>query len=419
MSSREIIMATAGLGGSVNYWIGTFSAGTYLYGASVDAAGNAYVCGSDYNASPTQSITIKVSALGIQFQRSLTNASDALDGNAVRGGASVYTFNGLYSTPPKLQAVKYQGSGGALEWQRALSPVAAASPSSGTVSSAGYIFLCGGAKHDAGASNNSMYVAAFDYFGALQWQRCLFSGGGTVDSIAYRVDADDSGNAYVFGGNDAGGVQLAKYNSSGVLQWQRSLSPSARYRGCCTPAGDVYSFAYDSGTSTVAKYDTSGTLMWQRAVSNIDARAICADVSGNVYMAGFPASASTGSILVFKYNSSGVLQWQRQLAETSSTPYNLWCEALSANSNTLLIAGGYDGASYGGFSAAIPSDGSLTGTYSVGGLSISYSTSSNTESAGSATSSITTYADYAGSSTSATSTDTDAAASISITKVDL
>ena len=106
---------------------------------------------------------------------------------------------------------------------------------------------------------------------------------GNVDLIiqVMTLNLDSSGNLYITGITNPGvegsyDILVAKYNSSGVLQWQRNLGE--------TSVENAYAIASDS----------SGNVY----------------ISGNYYKAGV---TSNWDIVVFKYNSSGVLQWQRAL----------------------------------------------------------------------------------------------------------
>lgn len=434
MSAREIIMSAAGLG-TPSYWLGTVNTNTWLYAAYMDASGNLYVSGTDYSTTFYSALAVKISSSGlITWQRSLTSSSLYSDGFAITCDTSgnVYLVNSLNngSTTAYIQSVQYNPTG-TIQWQRSLDNCALNSKAGGSAISGSGITVCGQSKDDTTA----IYIADYNGSGSLQWQRYLGDGSGSAVTAALGVTLDTSANAYVGGisytGTNQSIVAIAKYNSSGTIQWQRTLTPAVSsdgfemVRGCVSGGAiGVVNFAarfYLTGgvSGLVGQYSSSGTLNWQRVVSGLQPTSMCTSPNGDVYVLGFQASASTTTILIFKYNSSGTLQWQRELSDTSGSPASLYAEGACADNDTLFLVGAYSGASYGGFMASLPTNGSLTGTYSISGLSISYSTPSYTESAGTGTSASSSLSDNAGTATSSTSTDTDAAASLTLTKVSI
>jgi hypothetical protein len=78
-------------------------------------------------------------------------------------------------------------------------------------------------------TSSNVFIAKINSSGTLQWSSCLTHPNGDSQMSAPTIDA--SGNIY-FGGqiDGASGVNaynyLVKYNSSGVLQWQRKITTS-------------------------------------------------------------------------------------------------------------------------------------------------------------------------------------------------
>ena len=183
----------------------------------------------------------------------------------------------------------------------------------------------------ASSSPTKMCIAKYNSSGALQWQRELYQ----IDrAFANGIGVDSVGNVYVLGhGRDSGSYDhaiIAKYNSSGALQWQRKLSQTnKRFSSegiAVSPSGDVaivIANETDSPkSSTVAKYNNAGTLQWQRTVSHSTGVTLlgCAiDVSDNVYACGSFDGSSRSYGLLRKYNSSGALQAERRIYKTDSS----------------------------------------------------------------------------------------------------
>ena len=217
------------------------------------------------------------------------------------------------------------------------------------------------------------FIAKYNSSGVLQWVKSI---GGTLNENIGDFFVDSSGNVYVSGGYGGGSVDfdqdnvvagdthtavgdvdifLAKYNSSGTLQWVKSIgdtSQDASYGIYVDENGDAYLVGYFQGTNIdfdtdnvvsgdtissvgdrdafIARYNSSGVLQWLKRFGNSgndQGRDIKLDSSGNIIIAGLTTStdldfdpdnvvsgdtdSSNGSFdpFVAKYNSSGVLQW--------------------------------------------------------------------------------------------------------------
>lgn len=216
------------------------------------------------------------------------------------------------------QIIKYDSSG-TIQWQRDINAGSFKNDQ----------FLCiqiDGSDniYAAGKGDNILFVAKYNTSGTIQWQRKL--DGGT--SRWYGMDLDSSGNVYVCGVIASGGTGLndgivAKYNSSGTLQWQRALGTSSKYITffdlSIDSSGNIY--VVGSGSfNVVCKYNSSGTLQWQRDVSDVNRlNAVGVDSSGDVYVTGFANIANRANEFVaIKYNSSGTVQWQRYVGGTNA-----------------------------------------------------------------------------------------------------
>ena len=204
------------------------------------------------------------------------------------------------------------------------------------------------------------------------------------DQKGFAIDVDQSGNSYNLGytdhyqdANAPTGNQdwmlLAKYNSSGTLQWQRWLRAGAYLdRGHAISVNqqtsEVYivGIAYDrpgtfggttnagsgfaSGESPlgssgnnnsdddilVAKYDYLGNLIWTRIIGSDHGDASITDRiydiksignGGDVWVAteigqsssnSSPSGMGSGDIMLTKFNSSGTEVWSRVVGSTST-----------------------------------------------------------------------------------------------------
>lgn len=210
----------------------------------------------------------------------------------------------------------------------------------------------------------------------------------------YCIASDSSGNSY------AGGIYLSvgqhfvlsKVDSGGTYQWSKYLTSGGNivegfYGVVANSSGDVYATGYSNATGNndiiTAKYNSSGALQWQRRLAgssntNDMASGIVMDKSGNVYICG---STNPGNsvycIFVAKYNSSGTLQWQRTIGSSGKSWYGQ--RIFIDSGDNLYVAGATD--ITGGDDAVtikMKSDGSQTGTYTVGSYSVTIAASSLT-----------------------------------------
>lgn len=181
-------------------------------------------------------------------------------------------------------------------------------------------------------SNGGIYegwLIKYNPFGVVQWQQRIYNSGGQ-DLTINSMYIDTSNNIYV-AANDAAGSGtdgfLAKYNTSGTVQWQRRLGGTGTDVGRAVTvdsSGNVYMLGYiNNGANTyLAKYDSAGTFQWQRAVSQgaqiWPGNQIATDSTGNIYFANFSLlGGSTYAGFFTSYNSSGTLRWSRQFAYSS------------------------------------------------------------------------------------------------------
>jgi hypothetical protein len=259
------------------------------------------------------------------------------------------------------------------------------------VDGSGNVYITGFTSSGSGGA----LIAKYNSSGAIQWQRTL---GGTSTEYGFGIAVDGSGNVYITGFTDLAGnrsVLIAKYDTSGTIQWQRTLDGAGTDQGfgiAVDGSGNVYvtGHTYSSGAGSndflIAKYDTSGTIQWQRTLggANTDyGYGIAVDGSGNVYITGITASSGAGGfdVLIAKYDTSGTIQWQRTLGGAGNDIGN---DIVVDGSGNLYITGYTASSGAGGqdvLIAKLPADGAFTGTYGA----YTYATSSLTA----ATSSLT------------------------------
>ena len=123
-------------------------------------------------------------------------------------------------------------------------------------------------------------------------------------------------------------------------------------------------FNSTDNNSFVVKTNSSHSVQWQKAVTGIKLYNVATDSNDNVYVSGL--IASNNRLFFAKFDSSGTTVWQRQIY--GSGPYdipNIECDSsdeliisCSDNNQPLVMR--------------LPSDGTKTGTYTLGASNITY-----------------------------------------------
>ena len=191
----------------------------------------------------------------------------------------------------------------------------------------GSVYVCG-YTYSAGTGGIDLLLAKFSSSGTVQWQKTLGSGNDTGQSVAVAPD----GSVYVCGRTNSAGtggidLLLAKFSSSGTVQWQKTLGGSKWEYGesvAVAPDGSVYVCGRTNSTSAgdydllLAKFSSSGTVQWRKTLggSNTDyANSVAIAPDGSVYVCGYTNSTGAGDydLLLAKFSSSGTVQWQKTL----------------------------------------------------------------------------------------------------------
>jgi uncharacterized delta-60 repeat protein len=401
------------------FWIGLLRSSTSDLGnaVAVDSSGNVYVCGFSSVTGTTDIILVKYNSSGIiQWQKSL-GGGNTNQGNSVTVDSSgnIYvcgvsnTATGTY----QFQIAKYDTSG-TIQWQRRLGDGSVKYGWSVAVDSSGNVYV--GGYGDA-TGTEAMFIAKYNTSGAIQWQRIIADS--TYSDIGWAVATDSSGNVYFCGFSDAAtgvpgvyNLVIAKYNTSGTIQWQRSLGSIDGQNGrsvAVDSSGNVYVCGASGNNILIAKYNTSGTIQWQRIIgsgSGAYGNSVAVDSSGNVYGLG----TNGANLQIAKYNTSGTIQWQRSL---SSSGFNVGYSIASDVSGNIYVCGYSTVSGNNDFLfAKLPADGSLTNTYSVGGYSFTYAASSLTAATSTLTDAVSSLTSAVSSLTAATSTLTSATSTL-------
>lgn len=397
-------------GSKQSYWIGMLgdAGGESGYSVTTDSENNMYIVG----VGASNGLIAKYNSSGvIQWQRSL----------AITGYYSVAidSANNVYVTGRNggIQLTKYNSSG-VLQFQKKLN-VSTGVGNGIAFDSSDNVYIAG--KGDDAFGFSEIRIVKYNSGGTLQWQRRL-DGSTSSDQQGLGIAVDSSANVYITGYSTASGTikcQVAKYNSSGTIQWQRETNSSTDqfngYGVVVDSSANVYVTGdlYVSGIGGLGlvKYDTSGTLQWARRLTGSGqnvSTGISIDSGGNLYISGYAGNSGNNDPEFAKYDSSGTLQWQRRLGTSASDET---ANSIKTDSVNGFLIGGWTNitGSRNFLFARLPQDGSKTGTYTVGGQSFTYAASGLTGSSPTLTNTTSTLTDAATSNSETTTTDTDAA----------
>jgi len=239
---------------------------------------------------------------------------------------------------------------------------------SNIATSGAYEATYGGGTYDA-------FLAKFSSAGTMLWATYY---GGSGEDVGFDVSTDKAGNAYMTGWTNStsgiathgayqttysGGIFdafLAKFNSTGALQWATYYggSDDDQGKGVATDStGNVYLTGWTNSTSGIAtpgayqftygggaydaflaKFDSSGSRQWSTYFggSGEDVEyGIASDDSANIYITGYTPSlsgiATPGAYQTFeadggsfsdaflaKFNTAGAIQWATYYGGTGS-----------------------------------------------------------------------------------------------------
>lgn len=361
-------------------------------------------------------LTKTATTVALDYDNRASNAAGIYQGNVVIGGS--YKLSG-YGKP----ALAFYNTRGVLQASRYLS---FSGTSEGNIYST--FFDASGNLYATGVANNlsSGILYKFNSAGTeLADYKINVSEGfssGTVDS---------SGNIYLLGTTGARLVVI-KLNSSFAIQWQRGYTitgaqPYAQPRKITIDSsGNVYvSFRWsadatdtDQSNPSVIKYNSSGTLQWIRSVNGNDtfkyvqdAGGVTVDSSGNVYYIHTLRNVGFSLPVVTKFNSSGTWQFSKgngggnygysmaidasdniYFAQGQSvykmTTAGVGVFGMSSNqelNNLSIDAGGTAGSIYvgsytdnGWIGYKLPTSSIVTGSYTLGSTTVVLSSVSNT-----------------------------------------
>ena len=225
--------------------------------------------------------------------------------------------------------------------------------------------------HTVNPSRSKIFLIKYDKSGTLQWQRNLYGSG---NEYGRGVGVDGDGNVYICGHSDlnnygnASDIVIAKYNSSGVIQWQKRFGGSnyeyAESAMKVDSDGNSYIPMRDNSTHSYkslmgyVSFDSSGNKRYQRTVNNTSTSydgigGLDVDSQGNIYICGrtnYQYGIYQGIIMKFPPDpqEQAEFQYNMKLYYPAYGNQDIACYSIAVANNGDLFIGGTATYNYGG-----------------------------------------------------------------------
>lgn len=304
------------------YWFGLYGDTTvdqndsHSQGITFDSQGNMFIGGGRIVDDLRRAYVVKLdTSSNIVWEKDFTSTStSSVECIMSDGSTNVYVAIVEFDTDSAV-IIKLNGSGSII-WQRKI--VDFGGPFDITVDTDGSVAI-------ASSNNDYVNVAKYNSSGVLQWIKSI---GNNEEPYGYP------GIGFTTGGKIAlsmayfnmGGIILSSLNVDGTLEWSKSMVTSVYpfiYTALDTDAsGNIYVQTYNSigegeFSGIFAKFQSDGTIVWQKDIISEDGfnapLSIIADATGNTYSFGYGFNSSIGlfGLILVKHNSDGDLEWQR------------------------------------------------------------------------------------------------------------
>lgn len=375
---------------------GSYNKGTSV---SIDSTGNAYITSAQYYCGLYLGLTKYDSQGVLQYSRRI--ATPSINGIAtVDSSANIYT---VCTNSPYMYLQKINNGFSSVTWGQRIAGSTCCyfyqDTSIVKVDSSGNVYAA--SKFIDNFAGYGVGIALFKYnsSGTLQWKKHYYGSlVGPESQFNGPVGlAVDSSFVYVGGTCNFGGYYtplIMKIDAStGSISWSKRLEGDGASNGAFMSvatdgSGNVYASGYINNTiGVIVKYDSTGAITWQRSVSGSNytwLNAITVDSSGNVLVSG--RLSSTYDIPVIKLNSSGTVQWQRKWTSSTRYLYGLGIAMSGANPVVSGFSTTTSSTDYRQNSFQLLGDGSKSGSYVLSGTTYVYGASSYTISTSSYTS---------------------------------
>lgn len=255
---------------SIEYGVSTTS--TVAFRVEVDSSDNIITCGYE-SGTNGPAIIAKYNPEGtLLWQINLNHTANLPQPEDMTLDASdnIYIVGRLSSPGLEAYVVKLNPSGG-LVWQKIANSSQSNSINKSVATDAS------GNVYVTGTESDSSYVVKYDSSGSSIWEVYIDQSTSSIFAPKW-IKLDSNGNIYVAGSDTSQEPFLLKFNSSGSLLWSRfiqgtgSMSNYSSQGLAIDDNDDIYLSSNLEVTDNnlasyhIAKYNSSGTIQWKRAL---------------------------------------------------------------------------------------------------------------------------------------------------------
>lgn len=283
-----------------------------------DSSGNIYAC--------TSSVVLKWSRDGALLWAK-TVSGPFFSGGCLDASGNVYLAGGYYSSNYYAYLLKLDASG-TLQWQRSLNGSAQEYWYNAAVDASGNVYVVGYTNSSGGSGGYDQYIAKYNSVGTLQWQR---SNGGSSDEFSSQMALSPDGSLLVLSGytltSTSGGYDAlitVISTATPAISWQRSIGSTAYdygYGVAIDSANNIYWMTNVNGTPSLLKISSGAVIQWQISLPTtygLDGF-VQIDPSGNIWVQSSNSSAGTAAI--YKFDGNGTVLLARSLVLDTTTNF--------------------------------------------------------------------------------------------------
>lgn len=382
---------------SLGIWAVAGASSKLPWGVGLLSTAAQYTNGNDINVnSTTEKITVFGSYSGggseyaqytslttagvLSFNKIYTNTGTTYWGGGTDSSGNIYGGGGVEDAGVKYLLIAKHDSSGALTWQRRyrITPTDYQDVTNVVTDSSGNTYVAA-VNWSGGYATLGSHVIKYDSSGNVAWENRMQLTSQIISTICMHLSAAGITQAWTYSSYTV----LGRYSSAGTFAWKKLLTTAGSGFSVKSAATDLngvtYFVAEDyNSNKLLAKFNSSGVAVWVKTIS---------DVVGNVSSVEVDSTGSYIYVLtsygqILKFDSSGTLVWARRLVGINggsamsikvNGSYIYFRASKTIGSNSVIVLSRFN------------IDGTGLGTYTISNQTFTYETGSHTIGTGSVT----------------------------------